>query len=310
LGAGSAFGETRSIAARECYTAPKPMRKLLALVIFTSARLTAASPNISGVWKADLGKSKFQGQPPTNYLVIIEQKMAVFNRRTKEEAPQIIETTGLWNEHGENRIVLTVFDGKQAVFPYRGVPTRLSSSFAGNNLTVTGEQAGHPNTLKRVYELSADGKTLTLNNVVVNNGKEEQSTVVLLKQPDSAGTPLRQPEELAEKHFKNVKTPLKDLPASQFIDTMFYYSWSLGKPCTFCHVEHKFDLDDKKEKKTARKMIEMVSEIDEHHFEGHPAVRCFTCHGGHAHPLQHQQFPEEAAAESAAAAAPPAPPLH
>jgi hypothetical protein len=281
------------------------MWKIIAVALFGVSLLPAAAPNISGVWKADIEKSKFQGPPPSSYLAIIEQKMAVFNRRTKEEAPQIVETTGTWNQRGENRSVLTVFDnGKPSILPYQGVPVRLTASFQGNTLTVIGETAGHSDsTLKRTYELSADGQTLTLHSVAMNGGKEQQSTVVLTKQPNAAGEPLRKPEEVAEKLFKNVKTAsLKELPASQFIDTMHYISWSLGKQCTFCHVEHKFDVDDKKEKVTARKMIDMVASIDEHHFEGHPAVRCFTCHEGHAHPLTHPQFPDEAAAEAAASA--------
>jgi hypothetical protein len=280
------------------------MWKIAALALFVASLLPAASPNISGVWKADLEKSKFAGAAPSNYLVLIQQKMAIINQRTKEEAPQIVETTGTWSQRGENRAVLTVFDnGKPRVLAYQGVPTRLTASFEGNTLSVTGETAGHPDqTLKRTYELSADGQTLTLHSVAMNGGKEQQSMVVMTKQPDTAGEPLRQPEELADKHFKNLKTSLKDLPASQFIDTMHYFSYSLGKQCTFCHVERKFDADDKKEKVTARKMIDMVASIDEHHFEGHPAVRCFTCHEGHAHPLTHQQFPDEAAAEAAASA--------
>jgi hypothetical protein len=280
------------------------MWKIATLALFVASLLPAASPNISGVWKADLEKSKFAGAAPSNYLVLIQQKMAIINQRTKEEAPQIVETTGTWSQRGENRAVLTVFDnGKPRVLAYQGVPTRLTASFEGNTLSVTGETAGHPDqTLKRTYELSADGQTLTLHSVAMNGGKEQQSTVVMTKQPDAAGEPLRQPEGLAEKRFKNLKTSLKDLPESQFIDTMHYFSYSLGKQCTFCHVERKFDVDDKKEKVTARKMIDMVASIDEHHFEGHPAVRCFTCHEGHAHPLTHQQFPDEAAAEAAASA--------
>jgi hypothetical protein len=280
------------------------MRKIVALALFAASLVGAESPNISGVWKADLAKSKFMGPPPTNYLVIIEQKMAVFNRRTKEEAPQIVETTGMWSQRGEQRSVLTVFNnGKAIVLAYQGVPHQLIASFEGNTLTVNGAVAGRPNTFKRTYELSPDGQTITLNTVSSNDGKQQQSTIVLLKQPDSAGEPLRKPEELAETHFKNVKTSLKTLPASDFINSMHYFAWALGKDCEFCHVEHKFDSDDKKEKKTARKMIDMAAAIDRDHFEGHPDVRCFTCHEGHSHPLSHPLFPDEVAAANAQAAA-------
>ncbi|MBV8570077.1 MAG: photosynthetic reaction center cytochrome c subunit, partial [Acidobacteriaceae bacterium] len=119
---------------------------------------------------------------------------------------------------------------------------------------------------------------------------------VLLKQPDAAGEPLRQLQQAAGEHFKNVKTDaLKSLPTSEFIDTMRYISWSLGKDCEFCHVEHHFDSDEKKEKKTARKMIEMTAAIDQNHFEGHPEVRCFTCHSGNAHPRAFPAFPDQTA---------------
>lgn len=140
-----------------------------------------------------------------------------------------------------------------------------------------------------------------------DNGKERQSTYVLSKQPDSAGELLRKPEETAEQHFKNVKTGLKTLPQSQFIDQMRYIAWSLDKNCEFCHVRTDFSLDDKKEKKTARKMIDMAITIDKDNFEGHPVVRCFTCHEKHAHPLSYPLFPDQIAEQKARENAVPGP---
>jgi hypothetical protein len=262
---------------------------------------SAETPQLAGVWQADLQKSKIPGPPVTNYLVSIEQKTGVFNMRTKEEAPEVIETTGLWGEHGQERSVLMAFDnGKPSIRTYEGVPTRITSSSSGNTFTVTGEVAGRPDHFKRTYELSADGQTLTLSIDGVSGGHPLTRLIVLNRQADaSAADPLLKPEEIASAHFKNVKTDsLKNLPVSEFISQMRYYSWSLGKQCTFCHVERKFDADDKKEKKTARKMIDMVAAIDTTNFDGHPAVRCFTCHEDHAHPLTHPQFPDEIAAEA------------
>jgi hypothetical protein len=282
----------------------EPMRKIVGLAILSAALVCAQSPRFSGVWKADLQKSKIAGPPgaaPTKYLMLIEQKTAVFNRRTKEEAPEVVETAAIWGEHGEQRQKLTVFtNGKPTVRPYQGIPTRLTGTVEGNTLTVTGEIAGRPSTFKRTYELSPDGQTLKVDIVSTDNGKERQTSLVLLKQPDAEGEALRKPEEKAGAHFKNVTTAsLKDLPVSEFINQMHYIAWSLNRECGFCHVEHKFDSDDKREKKTARKMIDMVAAVDRNNFEGHPAVRCFTCHEGHAHPLSHPQFPEEAASEKA-----------
>ncbi len=232
---------------------------------------------------------------------MIDQKTAVFNNRTKEEAPLITETTGVWGERGEQRSELSFFNnGKQAVRYYQGVPTRLTATVTGNTLVVDGEVDGRASTFKRTYELSPDGQMLTVNVAGSNEGRTMQSTIVLTKQPDSEADPLRKPEELAGTHFKNVKTEyLKALPASEFINNMRYFAWALNKDCEFCHVAHKFDSDDKKEKQTARKMIEMTAAINEHNFEGHQEVRCFTCHEFHGHPLSRPMFPDEAAAAKA-----------
>jgi hypothetical protein len=142
---------------------------------------------------------------------------------------------------------------------------------------------------------------LTVTIQSTTDGKANESILVLTRQTDAAGEPLRKPEELAQTHFNNVKVEaLKNLPESEFINRMHYFSWALNRNCDFCHVPRKFHSDEKKEKETARKMVEMVAAIDHDHFEGHLAVDCFTCHEGHAHPLRHNQFREEAAAEKAA----------
>lgn len=88
----------------------------------------------------------------------------------------------------------------------------------------------------------------------------------------------------AEKQFKNIQV-LKDIPAEQLIPTMQFITASLGVECDFCHVEHQMDKDDKKEKQTARKMIEMELAIDKYNFEGDLEVTCYTCHRGSAHPV-------------------------
>ncbi len=272
------------------------MWKFLALAAFSASVLLAQSPDITGVWKADLQKSKFAGPPPTDYLEIIEQKTVVVDRRTQEKGAEIDETTGAWGEHGEQRSLLSfLVTGKPVIRPVQGIPARLTASWEGNTLTLKGEMAGRPVTLTKTYALSSDGQTLTVDSLMSANGREQHIALVLLKQPDAAGEPLRKPEETAEAHFKNVKTPLKTLPASQFLDNMRYFGWALNKDCEFCHVKDHFDSDDKKEKKTARKMIEMTESIDKDNFEGHPDVRCFTCHEGHNRPLSRPLFPDEAA---------------
>ncbi|MDQ2775162.1 MAG: photosynthetic reaction center cytochrome c subunit family protein [Acidobacteriota bacterium] len=258
------------------------MLRTICILLFGSSLLFAQSDALSGVWKADLQKSKLPGPPLKDYLEIIEQS-----------GPKITETTGSISEHGDSRSVLIFQTDKPTVNPYEGVPTRVTAQWEGNTLNLTAETAARPDVMKKKYELSADGQTLTITSDATMNGHERQSTLVLLKQPDAAGEMLRKPQATAEERFKNVKTRLKTLPSSEFIDHMHYFAWSLGKNCEFCHVQGHFDSDDKKEKRTARDMIAMVGSIDTNNFGGRPEVRCFTCHEGHSHPLSRPLYPGE-----------------
>jgi photosynthetic reaction center cytochrome c subunit len=88
----------------------------------------------------------------------------------------------------------------------------------------------------------------------------------------------------AGQQFKNIQV-LKDIPADQLIPTMQFIAGALGVDCEFCHVEHAMDKDDKKEKQTARKMIEMELAINKTHFKNEIEVTCYTCHRGSPHPI-------------------------
>lgn len=111
-------------------------------------------------------------------------------------------------------------------------------------------------------------------------------------------------EKTAEQQFKNI-TVLKDMPASQLGPVMNFMAASLGVNCAFCHAEGEggidFAKDDKREKGTARKMIQMVMDLNNDNFNGRVSISCFTCHQGHEHtngmiPLPvspHENPPEE-----------------
>jgi photosynthetic reaction center cytochrome c subunit len=98
----------------------------------------------------------------------------------------------------------------------------------------------------------------------------------------------------AEEQFKNIQV-LKGVPADQIFPTMQFISASLGVECEFCHVQGKFEKDDKKPKQTARKMMEMMFAINKENFDGHRAVTCNSCHRGNASP---QAIPAVMAEES------------
>jgi outer membrane lipoprotein-sorting protein len=99
--------------------------------------------------------------------------------------------------------------------------------------------------------------------------------------------------KLAEEQYKNIQA-LKGIPADQLISAMQFIAASLGVECEHCHVEHAFEKDDKKSKVTARKMINMMMEINKDNFEGHRQVTCYSCHRGAADPVATPIITEEA----------------
>jgi hypothetical protein len=95
----------------------------------------------------------------------------------------------------------------------------------------------------------------------------------------------------AESVFKNIKI-FKGVPAARLVNIMnMGFGRSLGVSCGFCHVPGKWDLDDKKEKNTARIMIAMVGTINRDYLAKvpvdsgpPPTASCFTCHRGMPRP--------------------------
>jgi hypothetical protein len=242
----------------------------------------SAETNFSGVWKADLEKSKLAGGPkPTNYLMIVEQ-----------DGPKLTEKIGLWDARGGERRSTLTFDtsgAKPSNNSERGLPMRTKVSWDGGTLVLDSQIVGGRAPMKRHETWALAGETLTINTANSVNNQNMTAVLVLQKQPDSAGEALRKPEQTAGERFKNVKV-LKDVPASQFLDSMGSFSMSLGKNCEFCHVQGKMDSDEKKEKVTARKMIEMTHHINEQNFNGKMEVRCYTCHKGLNDPQSRPAF--------------------
>jgi len=90
----------------------------------------------------------------------------------------------------------------------------------------------------------------------------------------------------AEQAYKNIKV-LKGTPADQLNLGMHLVEGELGVDCTYCHIDHDpthFPLDDNPKKETARKMMQMVIDINKNTFEGKQVVTCYTCHQGHPKP--------------------------
>ena len=99
--------------------------------------------------------------------------------------------------------------------------------------------------------------------------------------------------------FTNLKVLPKTIGKQELLATMRGFALGLGVRCTYCHVGRegapldsvKFAADDKRTKRVARVMMDMVKHINEEHLadvperpEPHVVVKCETCHRGVARP--------------------------
>ena len=109
------------------------------------------------------------------------------------------------------------------------------------------------------------------------------ATSIAEAQSNSADKPVEQVR-------KNIQV-LKGLPASQLFPVMNFVSASLGVRCNYCHVNNGDDnwvweSDDKPTKRTARRMMQMVIDLNKNNqadFRG-SRVTCYTCHRGQTEP--------------------------
>lgn len=90
--------------------------------------------------------------------------------------------------------------------------------------------------------------------------------------------------------FKNVQL-LKDVPAARFLRIMDTgYAKSLGVGCEHCHVEERWEADEKRPKRATREMIKLVREINDSLGQmqeidtSDATVNCTTCHRGYVKP--------------------------
>ena len=85
----------------------------------------------------------------------------------------------------------------------------------------------------------------------------------------------------AAQQFKDLKM-LAGSPPTQLLTTMQFFEGSLGVGCDFCHAADRVQSTAKKE--IARKMIQMVRDINKNTFGGATEVTCYTCHRGQVNP--------------------------
>jgi hypothetical protein len=104
----------------------------------------------------------------------------------------------------------------------------------------------------------------------------------------------------ATEGFQNLKVLPKDITKEKLDSVMNTFAVSLGVKCNFCHAANKdsankhldFPSDAKDEKKMARYMFKMVSDLNSNYFNFDHSTRpdtihavvCYTCHRGTKEP--------------------------
>src|SRR4051812_8084902 len=87
----------------------------------------------------------------------------------------------------------------------------------------------------------------------------------------ASGTARAQAEPTAEQMYKNIKV-LNGVPASQFMNIMFFQRYALGVSCGHCHVDGQWEKDDKPAKAKARQMQQMVLDLNKNVFRDSKAI--------------------------------------
>lgn len=93
---------------------------------------------------------------------------------------------------------------------------------------------------------------------------------------------------LVDDVFKNVQA-LKGTSVDDFLLTMGIMSAAVGSDCVGCHpsagTDHVDWALDTPRKRTARRMVQMVTAINRDNFGGRQVVTCWTCHRGRDRPV-------------------------
>jgi photosynthetic reaction center cytochrome c subunit len=93
---------------------------------------------------------------------------------------------------------------------------------------------------------------------------------------------------MVEDVFKNVQA-LKGLGVDDFLLTMGIMSAAVGSDCVGCHpsagTDHVDWALDTPRKRTARRMVQMVTAINRDNFNGRQVVTCWACHRGRDRPV-------------------------
>jgi hypothetical protein len=224
-------------------------------------------PNLSGVWRRSPEKSSQEGM-----RVKIEQNGS--------DITIIFRTP---NEENTCRLHIGSDDNKNQI---HGAPMLSKAAWDGTALVVHSVAKFGSDELRMDdrWTLSDDKQTLTFveRHHFGSEPQPTEDTSVLNRQSDASWEPA-QPPQPAEQVYKNIQV-MKGVPAPRLMGVMTLFTKWLGVECNYCHVPNEFEKDDKPAKTTARKMLNMVHQINEANFPDNRVVSCGMCHRGKPKP--------------------------
>jgi hypothetical protein len=229
-------------------------------------------PNLSGVWRRSSGKST-------------QEEMRV---KIEQNGSDITITFRTRNETNTSRLRIGSDDNKNEI---HGAPMISKAGWDGAALVVHSVAKFGTDELRMDdrWTLSSDKQTLTFRERHQYGAEPQptEDTSVLERQPDGSWEPP-QPPQTAEQVYKNIQV-MKGVPAPRLMGAMQFFTKSLGVDCNYCHVPNEFERDDKPPKNTARKMLNMVHQINTANFPDNQVVSCWMCHRGNPKP---EAFPK------------------
>ncbi len=129
---------------------------LMSIAALAFATSLAAKPNFSGTWTLNVSKSDFGMLPgPTSRTDVIDHSDPVLKDTVTQETQQ----------GPQNTTLNYTTDGKEVTNEQGPMTVKSTLSWDGDNLVVNSSTSiqGSDVTIKQVWTLSADGKTLTQN---------------------------------------------------------------------------------------------------------------------------------------------------
>lgn len=163
---------------------PRKLWRVLFVAALFNIAAFAQKPNFSGTWKLNLNKSDFGPLPaPTSRTDVIDHN-----------DPTVKDTVDAETAQGKQQYTATyTTDGKESTNKLGPREVKSTAAWEGSNLVVNSKTSFQDNeiTIKSVWSLSDDGKTLTQNVHFTSPMGEADQKAVFEKQDGGTATAAR-----------------------------------------------------------------------------------------------------------------------